>query len=101
MDRALVLIVIAELFGTSLWFSVNAAAEDLLREWGLTTATLGLLTNAVQGGFILGTVIVSVTGFADRYPASRIFAWSAILGAASNAALAWLAQDLYEAAIYR
>ena len=34
MNRALTLIVIAQFFGTSLWFSANAAADDLMRAWG-------------------------------------------------------------------
>ena len=32
---AIAIIVIAELFGTSLWFSVNAVADALQRQWGI------------------------------------------------------------------
>lgn len=32
--RAIALIVIAEFFGGSLWFSANGATEDLARLWG-------------------------------------------------------------------
>src|SRR5262245_8571972 len=35
MDRRLLAIVLAQLFGTSLWFSANAAAGDLNRAWGV------------------------------------------------------------------
>lgn len=87
-------IVLAQLFGTSLWFSANAAADDLLRAWALAPADIGRLTNAVQAGFILGTLGFSLTGLADRYPASRIFAVCALLGAVANAAFALLAQGL-------
>ncbi len=52
---AVPLIVLAQLFGTSLWFSANAAADSLVRVWGLSTGDIGLLTNAVQLGFIAGT----------------------------------------------
>ncbi|HNO86787.1 MAG TPA: MFS transporter, partial [Rhodocyclaceae bacterium] len=72
--RVLPQIVIAQLFGTSLWFSANSAGDDLMRAWQLLPADLGHLTNAVQLGFILGTLGFSLTGLADRYPASRIFA---------------------------
>ena len=78
--RPLPLIVIAQLFGTSLWFSANAAGGDLMAAWGLQPADLGRLTNAVQLGFILGTLGFSLTGLADRFPASRIFALCALVG---------------------
>ena len=84
-------IVVAQLFGTSLWFSANSAGADLMRAWQLQPSDLGRLTNAVQLGFILGTLGFSLTGLADRFAASRIFAVCAVLGAAANAAFALLA----------
>ena len=98
---AVPLIVLAQLFGTSLWFSANAAADSLVREWGLSTGDIGLLTNAVQLGFIAGTFGFAFSGFADRYPASRIVAVCAALGAASNAGFALLATGLADASVYR
>jgi len=98
---AVPLIVLAQLFGTSLWFSANAAADSLVQEWGLSTGDIGLLTNAVQLGFIAGTFGFAFTGFADRYPASRIVAVCAAFGAASNAAFALLATGLADASAYR
>ncbi len=94
-------IVVAELFGSSLWFSANAAAPDLARDWGATVADIGFLTNAVQLGFILGALGVSLSGIADRFTASRIFAASAVLGALFNAGFALLATDIPTAAVYR
>ena len=91
---ALPIIVIAQLFGTSLWFSANAAGDDLMRAWQLVPADLGRLTNAVQLGFILGTLGFSLTGLADRFPASRIFAVCALLGALANAGFALLADGM-------
>ncbi len=85
---AIAAIVIAELFGTSLWFSANAAADDLMRAWSLSTAQIGQLTSAVQLGFIAGTLALSISGLADRFAASRIFAACAVLGALSNAGFA-------------
>ncbi len=89
-----VTIVLAQLLGTSLWFSANSAADDLVRSWQIQPADIGTLTNAVQLGFILGTLAFSLSGLADRFPASRIFALCALLGAACNAAFALLANDL-------
>ena len=90
----LAIIVIAQLFGTSLWFSANAAGDELLRAWGLQAADIGRLTNAVQLGFILGTLGFSLSGLADRFAASRIFALCAVIGAAANSGFALLAGDL-------
>ena len=89
-------IVVAQLLGTSLWFSANSAADDLRVLWGLSDADLGDLTIAVQAGFIVGTLLFAVTAFADRYPASRIFACSAVAGAATNAGFALFADSVGE-----
>jgi len=98
---AVAVIVLAEFFGTSLWFSANAAADSLVRAWGLTPADVGTLTSAVQLGFIGGTLGFSLSGLADRFPASRIFAACAVAGAAANAAFALLATGLADACVYR
>jgi predicted MFS family arabinose efflux permease len=94
-SRAPVLtIVIAQLFGTSLWFSANGAAGNLMLAWGISEADLGWLTNAVQLGFIVGTLTFSLTGLADRFEASRIFTVFAILGAIANGLFAIIADGL-------
>lgn len=98
MTRPVAVIVVAQLFGTSLWFSANGAADDLVRLWGLTPAHLGWLTNAVQAGFIAGTLAFSFGGLADRFPASRIFTFASVAGALFNALFA-LASDGIESAL--
>ena len=95
------IIVIAQLFGTSLWFSANSAADDLMRQWGASPADIGSLTNATQLGFILGTLAFAVTGLADRFPASRIFAVCAVLGAPANAGFAFLAGGIDAGILWR
>ncbi len=87
-------IVIAQLFGTSLWFSVNSAADALTSDWGVAPGAIGTLTIAVQAGFILGTLVFALSGLADRYPASRIFAVCALLGALCNGAFALWAHGM-------
>ena len=94
-------IALAQLFGTSLWFSANSAAPDLMRAWGIGVSGIGLLTNAVQLGFILGTMTVALTGMADRYPASKIFVVSACCGALFNACFARFSHGLASAAGFR
>lgn len=87
-------IVLSQLFGTSLWFSANSAAGSLMQAWGITEADIGLLTNAVQLGFISGTLTFALTGLADRFEASRIFMVCALLGALFNALFALAAEGL-------
>ena len=94
-------IALAQLFGTSLWFSANSAADDLRRAWGASISDIGLLTSAVQLGFILGTLVFAMSGLADRFPASRIFAACAVMGAVFNACFAWLSHGLTSAAFLR
>ena len=99
--RPVAWIVLAQLCGTSLWFSANSAADDLRRLWSLSTGDLGWLTNSVQIGFIVGTLTFALTGLADRYPASRIFVICSVAGAVFNAAFAWLSQGLASAMAFR
>lgn len=97
----IVTISVAQLFGTSLWFSANSAAFDLMHEWNINISDIGLLTNAVQTGFILGTLLIALLGIADRYKASVIFSYSALFGGLFNLCFAWLASNIYEALIFR
>lgn len=97
----LVTIVIAQLFGTSLWFSVNGVGLALQEAVGLSESDLGLLTIAVQAGFISGTLLIATTGLADRIRASHLFAISAVLGALINAAFIGVADNVTLAAIAR
>lgn len=94
-------IAVAQLMGTSLWFSANGAADDLRRAWGVGVTDIGTLTSAVQIGFILGTLGFALSGLADRFPASKIFAVCALLGAAFNAGFAWLASGIASGAVFR
>jgi len=98
---AIPLIVVAELFGTSLWFSANASADALAQAWGLAARDIGTLTSAVQLGFIAGTFVFAFSGLADRYAASRIVAACSVIGALSNAGFALAAQGLADAWAWR
>ncbi|HWL29433.1 MAG TPA: MFS transporter [Burkholderiaceae bacterium] len=97
----IIIIVVAELFCTSLWFSGNSTTDALRALWGLDDAGIGWLTNATQLGFIIGTLTLALTGLADRYPASRIFVASSIAGAAANAGFALLSTGLSSAIGFR
>lgn len=94
-------ISVAQLLGTSLWFSANGAGPALIKQWDASAADLGQLTSAVQLGFILGTLFISLSGLADRFRASSMFVASCLLGAAFNACFAWLSHGIADASIYR
>ena len=59
------------------------------------------MTNAVQAGFIFGTLAFALTGVANRFPASRIFALCSLLGAYFNAGFALLSEGLARAMAFR
>lgn len=101
MRGPLTIIVIAEFFGTSLWFSANGVADHLARDWGLTAVELGYLTSAVQLGFIAGTLLFAVSGLADRFASSRLFLVSALIGAASNAGFALVSDSVVSGMLFR
>ncbi|MGF6482840.1 hypothetical protein QFZ91_005067 [Paraburkholderia sp. JPY419] len=94
-------ISLAQLFGTALWFSANGTAADLMKLWHASAADIGWLTNAVQLGFILGTLIIALSGAADRFRASSIFVCSALAGAILNLCFAWFSTGLVSGGVYR
>ena len=59
MKNPVPVIVLAQLFGTSLWFSANSAADDLIRAWGIAPAAIGRDMEA------LGNQIEREAGVAD------------------------------------
>ena len=85
MNNPIVLIVIAQMFGTSLWFSTNGVLKQIEGIWSLSVSDLGNLTNSVQFGFIIGTLFFTITGFADKFKPSRIVMLCCFLGATFNA----------------
>ncbi|WP_322103118.1 MFS transporter [Paraburkholderia sp. J41] len=94
-------ISLAQLFGTSLWFSANSAADDLARVWHASATDIGWLTSAVQAGFIFGTLGMALSGCADRFRASAVFVVGALLGAIFNTAFAWCAHGVVAGAALR
>lgn len=94
-------IVIAQLFGTSLWFSINGVWISLSEDMGINESTLGYFTLMVQAGFIIGTLFMAITGLADRFKASRVFAIANFLGALLNAGLVFTIKSIYLSLILR
>ncbi|RIJ36679.1 MFS transporter [Pontibacter oryzae] len=83
--RILPTIVFSQFAGTSLWFAGNAVLPELQASLGLQQGALGLLTSAVQFGFILGTLCFAFFSLADRVSPRLLFLLCALLGALANA----------------
>lgn len=82
--QILTIIVFAQFMCTSLWFAGNAVITDLIKKYDLDSSDLGYVTSSVQFGFIIGTLIYAILTVADRFHSSRVFFFSALLGAACN-----------------
>lgn len=84
-------IVVSQFAGTSLWFAGNAVLPELKEAMGLSQYALSQVTSAVMLGFIAGSMLFGILSLADRYSPVRLFFVCSILGALSNASVAWLA----------
>jgi MFS family permease len=101
MDRRIALIVLAELCGTSLWFSGNNAINELAGLWQLSGPARAWLLMAVQLGFIAGTLGLAASGLADAFRSHYVFAASALFGAAANAGFLLLSDGPAAAIAFR
>src|SRR5438034_2004798 len=99
--RQLAWLSIAELLALSLWFSASAVLPALVREWRLGDGARAWLTNAVQLGFIVGTLGSALGNLPDVWPARRVMAVSAVAGALANAAVALWVDSLAPALALR
>lgn len=80
---ALILIVIAQFLGTSLWFAGNAVAPEISQILD-RPEILATITSVVQLGFILGTLVFAIFSIPDRFSPSDVFFFSSILAACFN-----------------
>lgn len=99
--RVLPVIVVSQFAGTTLWFAVNAVMPDLQRAWGLSSAALGQMTNSVQLGFILGTLVFALLAIADRVSPRLIFFLCALSGATCTAAICLIDKSFAQLLILR
>ena len=87
--RMLALLAVAELLGMSLWFAASAVSAQYRELWSLSAPQAAWLTTIVQLGFVFGTASSALLNLADIVPAGRLFALSALLGAAANVGVAY------------
>lgn len=85
--RAIALLIVGQVAGLSLWFSAVAVLPSLATSLGTSPGALAGLSTATQAGFVLGALILAVTGWPDRTDPRRLFAGSALVAATANLAL--------------
>ncbi|MBL0232986.1 MAG: MFS transporter [Chitinophagaceae bacterium] len=88
------LIVLSQFAGTSIWFVGNAILPELKQSLHLPEQGSGLISSAVNIGFVAGTLFSAFAALADRFSPVRLFLASAILGALSNLAIIWFVTDI-------
>jgi len=77
----------AMFMGMTLWFSATAANAPIVAEFHLSSSQTAWLTMAVQGGFVIGTLISALVNLPDVVNPRRLFATGCVLAAAANASL--------------
>ncbi len=85
----------------STWFSAAAVAPSLAAEWRLGVSEVAGLTAAVQLGFVVGALVLAVTGLADVWSSRRVFTCAALLAALLNAALILIPGSYWQALLLR
>jgi MFS family permease len=84
----LALLALGESLGMTLWFSATAAAPALVAKFHLSAGGAAWLTMAVQGGFVVGTLVTAILNLPDLVAPRRLFALGCVLGAVATAAVA-------------
>lgn len=65
---------IAVVLSLTTWFSATAILGELTQTLGLSATHVGWLTNAVQLGFVVGALVVSIFSLADRWKLTTLMA---------------------------
>jgi MFS family permease len=81
------LLALGEFLGMTLWFSATAVTTGLVSEFHLTYGETAWLTMAVQGGFVMGTLVSALLNLPDLLATRRLFALGCLLGAIASAAV--------------
>jgi MFS family permease len=84
MKRILPIIVVSQLFCTSLWFAGNSIIPDVVNDLHPEQDFLADLTSAIQFGFIAGTLVFAIFNISDHFSPSLIFFLSSILAGLFN-----------------
>lgn len=99
--RMLLILSLAELLAMGVWFSASAVVPALTQAWTLDANGQAWLTMSVQIGFVVGAFGSAVLTLADRIPATRLFAVSALLAGLVTALIPLFATGLGLALVLR
>lgn len=100
-NRILPIIVFSQLAGTSLWFAGNAIIGDLQTAMNVGLEDTGIVTSAIQLGFIFGTLVFALLSISDRYSPRKLFFLCSVLGSVSNLLIYFIAYDLFSLLVLR
>lgn len=81
----MILLCLAVMAGMGVWFSATAVRTSLLAEVPLGPTEQGLLTSAVQFGFVVGALVSALLRLPDLLDPRRLIAAGAALAALANA----------------
>ncbi len=99
--RILPIIVFSQFAGTSLWFAGNAIVADLQTAMNVNIDDTGIITSAIQLGFITGTLLFALLSLSDRYSPRKLFLLCSVLGAVSNLLVYFIAYNLFSLLVLR
>ena len=85
--RSLLLLMIAEIGGMSLWFMSAAILPDMVADHPMSEARQAALSSAVQAGFVAGALLSAFFGLPDRMDPRSLFFLSAVSAALVNASM--------------
>jgi MFS family permease len=85
----------------ALWFSGSAVVPALGKEWTLSPSQVSWIANAVQLGFVAGTLLSATLNLPDIITTRHLFAVSAFAGAATNAFFGLYVHDASTAILLR
>jgi len=99
--RILPVIVFSQFAVTSLWFAGNAIIADLQPAMNVGIQNIGIITSAIQLGFITGTLLFAFFSVSDRYSPRKLFLFCSVLGSISNILIYLVAYNLFSLLILR
>jgi MFS family permease len=99
--RILPVIVFSQFAVTSLWFAGNAIIADLQPAMNVVLEDTGIVTSAIQLGFISGTLLFAIFSISDRYSPRKIFFICSLLGSLSNLLIYFTANNLFTLLVLR
>ncbi len=88
--RSVLVLVIVQTMVLSLWF-VSAAIIADLKQYEISAFARAALSSSVQAGFVLGALLVAVSGIADKWDPRLVLGVSALAAALSSIALLFVA----------